>query len=208
MGDRVKRDSKPSFKTLVEEEESTKSQLRQLLHKGATFSESNIDVPQVRDTIIKIKEAVKSYLKASKALSNYYLANASVGEGNEIRSERLNLAYEDAPETIKALNQLLRMVNEDAESSLVVNSVTSLGKSASQKSKLVDDNQSVVESQVDDLVSHSNQHSNNRTPSIQNSCIESEERFYASRISWVRPHPIGSSIQAPLEVGFEKGTSQ
>ena len=134
-----KRVTKPSFKTLVEEEESTKSQLRQLLHKGATFSEGNIDVPQVRDTIIKIKEAVKSYLKASKALSNYYLANASVGEGNEIRSERLNLAYEDAPETIKALNQLLRMVNEDAESSLVVNSVTSLGKSASQKSKLVDD---------------------------------------------------------------------
>ena len=148
-----KRVPKPSYRVLADNNELTKDQLRKLLHKGASFDENNADVAQVRETIVQIKEAVKSYLIASKALSNYYLSNAaSLSEGQEIRSERLHLAHEDAPEMIRALNQILRLVNEEAESSLAVGSsaASSVSKSKSHKSDSTAGTKSNVPSQHDD----------------------------------------------------------
>ena len=51
-------------------------------------------------------------------------------QGNEIRRERLNLAHEEAPETIKVLNQFLLSINEELESSLKVPSTIASRESA------------------------------------------------------------------------------
>ena len=127
------RNATPSYRILLNNEETCKSELRSCLLKGASFDEHNINASELRDTIRNIKTALQPYIDASKALNDYYSKNASLTQGNEIRRERLNLAHVEAPETIKVLNQFLNSIDEDAESSLKVPST--IGSRVSEQTK-------------------------------------------------------------------------
>ena len=109
----------PSYNILVQNEDQTKEKLRLVLMEGTDYDMSNVDASSIRAKISKIKASVSSYSAASKALSEWYLANGSIEQCNEVRSERLTLAHKEAPECVKSLNQVLRSIDEDLESDLL-----------------------------------------------------------------------------------------
>ena len=112
----------PSFKTLEKHEETTKDDLRRILVESSSLDleDGNISPETIRAQIVRIKESRTKYVGASKALSKWYSDIGSFTRGNEIRSDRLNLVYDEAAGCVKILNEALSKLDQDIESSIVM----------------------------------------------------------------------------------------
>ena len=111
-----------SFKTLEKNEETTKDNLRRILVESSSLDleNENFSPETVRTQIHRIKESRNKYVEASKLLSQWFSNNGSTTRGNEIRSERLNLVYDEAAACVKSLNEALTKLDQDVESSIVM----------------------------------------------------------------------------------------